>query len=137
MYPTHAPCYLKKLAPLKAAAMLVIRLRNTVVNIMIICIFLCIFSFITTKLLTLLPAVMQPSVFMLLCMVYWLMIDNITFSTDLMAAETRSLMHREAERTATKIAVAAVAAAADSAKQKKEHTRHEQLFRKRAASFIA
>ena len=70
---------------------------------------------------------------MLLCMVYWLMIDNITFSTDLMAAETRSLMHREAEMTATKIAVAAVAAAADSAKQKK----HEQLFRKRAASFIA
>ena len=43
---------------------------------------------------------------------HWLMLDNITFAIDLMAAETRSLLHQEAEMAATKIAVAAVAAAA-------------------------
>jgi hypothetical protein len=42
---------------------------------------------------------------MLGCVLYWLMIDHITFTTDLMAAETRrrSMLHREAERTATKV----------------------------------
>ena len=116
--------------------MFVLRVRNTVGNVMIVCIFLCVTSFLTTKLLTLLPAGMQPSLFMLMCIVYWLMLDNITFSTDLLAAETRSMLHREAEKTATKIAVAAVAAAAAAenaaSKQKKDDTQ----FRKRASSFI-
>ncbi len=59
------------------------------------------------------------------------MLDNITFATE--AAETRSLLHQEAEKTATKIAVAAAAAAESvSSKQKKA----DQLFRKRASSFI-
>jgi hypothetical protein len=109
--------------------MFVLRVRNTVVNIAILCIFLCITSLVTTKLLTLLPAGVQPSIFMLLCIVYWLMLDNITFATDLMA--TRSLLHKEAEKAATKIAVAAVAAAAaaDSAasKQKKANSEREPL----------
>ena len=109
--------------------MFVVRVRNTVGNIMLLCIFLGLISFITTKLLTLLPGGMQPGIFMLLCIVYWLMLDNITFATDLMAAETRSLLHQEAEKTATKIAVAAESV---SSKQKKA----DQLFRKRASSFI-
>jgi hypothetical protein len=70
----------------------VIRLRNTVVNMMIICIFLCLASYVTTKRLTLLPPGVQPSIFVLICIVYWLMLDNITFATDLMTAETRSLL---------------------------------------------
>ena len=70
----------------------------------------------------------------LYAVVYWLMLDNITFATSLMA--TRSLLHQEAEKTATKIAVAAVAAAAaaDSAASKQKKDEHQ--FRKRASSFI-
>ncbi len=90
----------------------------------------------TTKLLTLLPAGVQPSVFMLLCIVYWLMLENITFATSLMTAETRSLLHQEAEKTATKIAVAAVAAAAAADNTASKQTKDEQQFRKRASSFI-
>jgi hypothetical protein len=116
--------------------MFVLRVRNTVVNITILCIFLCITSLVTTKLLTLLPAGVQPSVFMLLCIVYWLMLDNITFATSLMAAETRSLLHQEAEKTATKIAVAAVAAAAAADNAASKQKKDEQQFRKRASSFI-
>ena len=116
--------------------MFVVRVRNTVGNIMLLCIFLGLISFITTKLLTLLPGGMQPGTFMLLCMVYWLMLDNITFATDLMAAETRSLLHQEAEKTATKIAVAAVAAAAAADNAYAKHKKDEQQFRKRASSFI-
>ena len=116
--------------------MFVLRVRNTVVNITILCIFLCVTSFVTTKLLTLLPAGVQPSVFMLLCIVYWLILDNITFATDLMAAETRSLLHQEAEKTATKIAVAAVAAAAAADNAASKQKKDEHQFRKRASSFI-
>ena len=116
--------------------MFVIRVRNTVGNIMLLCIFLGLISFITTKLLTLLPGGMQPGIFMLLCIVYWLMLDNIAFATDLMAAETRSLLHQEAEKTATKIAVAAVAAAAAADNAYAKHKKDEQQFRKRASSFI-
>ena len=108
--------------------MIVLRLRNTVYNLMIVCAFLVVSSLATTKLLTMLPPGLQPSVFMLLCIVYWLMLDNITFSTDLAAAEMRTLLHLEAEKTATKIAVAAVVAEADSTKN--------AGFRKRATSFI-
>ena len=72
----------------------------------------------------------------LLCIVYWLMVDNITFATDLVAAETRSLLHQEAEKTATKIAVAAVAAAAAADNACAKHKRDEVQFRKRASSFI-
>ena len=68
--------------------------------------------------------------------VYWLMLDNITFATDLMAAETRSLLHQEAEKTATKIAVAAVAAAAAADNAASKQKKDEQQFRKRASSFI-
>jgi hypothetical protein len=116
--------------------MFVIRVRNTVGNIMILCIFLGLTSLATTKLLTLLPGEMQPGVFMLLCIVYWLMLDNITFATDLVAAETRSLLHQEAEKAATKIAVAAVAAAAAADNAYAKHRRDDQHFRKRASSFI-
>ncbi len=110
--------------------MFVIRVRNTVANVMIICIFLGLTSYVTTKLLTMLPSGIQPGIFMLLCMVYWLMLDNITFATDLMAAETRSMMHQEAEKTATKIAVAAVAAAA-AADMAHTRLRHSSTERKR------
>ena len=118
--------------------MFVVRVRNTVGNIMLLCIFLGLISFITTKLLTLLPGAMQPGIFMLLCMVYWLMLDNITFATDLVAAaaETRSLLHQEAEKTATKIAVAAVAAAAAAESLSSKQKKADQQFRKRASSFI-
>ena len=116
--------------------MVVVMVRNTVGNIMILCIFLGLISFITTKLLTLLPGGMQPGIFMLLCMVYWLMLDNITFATDLVAAETRSLLHQEAEKTATKIAVAAVAAAAAAESLSSKQKKADQQFRKRASSFI-
>ena len=88
---------------------------KTVANGMILCLFLCLSSYGTTKLLTMLPPEIQPGIFMLLCMVYWLMLENITFASDLMASETQRLLHQEAEKTATKIAVAAVAAAADMA----------------------
>ena len=116
--------------------MFVIRVRNTVGNIMILCLFLGLTSLATTKLLSMLPPEMQPGVFMLLCIVYWLMVDNITFATDLVAAETRSLLHQEAEKTATKIAVAAVAAAAAADNACAKHKKDEVQFRKRASSFI-
>jgi hypothetical protein len=116
--------------------MFVIRVRNTVGNIMILCIFLGLTSLATTKLLTLLPGEMQPGVFIMLFFVYWLMLDNITFATDLVAAETRSLLHQEAEKAATKIAVAAVAAAAAADNAYAKHRRDDQHFRKRASSFI-
>ena len=116
--------------------MFVLRVRNTVGNVMIICIFLGVTSYVTTTLLTLLPQGMQPSVFVLLCIMYWLMLDNITFATDLMAAETRSLLHREAEKTATKIAVAAVAAAAAADNAVSKQRKDEIHTRKRASSFI-
>ncbi len=75
-----------------------------------------------------LPHEMQPGIFMLLCMVYWLMLDNMTFATDLVAAETRSLLHQEEEKTATKIAVAAVAAAAAADNACSKHKKEEQHF---------
>ena len=115
--------------------MFVIRVRNTVANIMILCLFLGLTSLATTKLLSMLPPEMQPGVFMLLCIVYWLMVDNITFAADLVAAETRILLYQEAEKTATKIAVAAAAAAPHSGACAK-HKRDEVQFRKRASSFI-
>ena len=69
----------------------------------------------------------------LYAVVYWLMLDNITFATSLMA---RSLLHQEAEKTATKIAVAAVAAAAAADNAASKQKKDEQQFRKRASSFI-
>ena len=115
--------------------MFVTRVGNTVANLMIICLFLGVTSCATTKLLTLLPPGLQPGIFLLLCIVYWLMLDNITFATDLMAAETRTLLHQEAGKTATKIAVAVVAAAADAGNAFAKHRKHDQHVRKRASSW--
>ncbi len=88
-----------------------IKLRQTLSHVAVLVTFLIVTSFITTKLLTYLPTGMQPSVFMLIAIVYWLMLDNITFANDLNASEHRMELHRAAEQAAVKIAVGAVASA--------------------------
>ena len=66
----------------------------------------------------------------LYAVVYWLMLDNITFATSLMAPQPAAPRGRKDSA----VAAVAAAAAADNAasKQKKD----EQQFRKRASSFI-
>jgi hypothetical protein len=63
----------------------------------------------------------------LYAVVYWLMLDNITFATSLMAAAPRG-------RKDSHVAAVAAAAAADNAASKQKKDEHQ--FRKRASSFI-
>jgi hypothetical protein len=65
-----------------------------------LCIFLSVSDFITTNVLSLLLSGMQPSVFVLSGIVYGLMLDNITFTSDLVVL---TLLRREAEKTSTKL----------------------------------
>ena len=87
------------------------KLPRTLFHVTVIATFLIISSIATNALLNLLlPIGMQPTVFMLICLVYWLILDNITFCTDLNAAEDACKKNRHAEETALKIAVGAISA---------------------------
>ena len=94
--------------------MLVLRIKNTLFHLAVVGIFLVSTSLVTTKLLTMLPEGLQPTVFMMLCLIYWLIIDNVTMAIDYATAETASSACRASEQTALKLAVAAIAAAAAS-----------------------
>ena len=103
-------------------------MRQTLLHITIVLAFLSLCSFMTTKLLTLLPVGLQPSVFMLFCLLYWLALDNVTFATDLTEAEMASERHRAAEAAAIKIAIGAVAAAAGGDDNKRLRSRGPRPF---------
>jgi hypothetical protein len=73
--------------------------------------------------MALLPSKLQPSIFILLHLIYWLMLDNVTLALDLNAAKQSLLLRDESERTANKIAVTATLALAfaENARVKRTH----------------